>query len=100
MLADNEIECAAVVADAWTFLDGECAYENYSRLCQHLETCEGCVSYYTLQGRIKNLIATKCRGDTAPDRLRSPHSVPQPDKGTCIGRVNRRGQDRAPQAPL
>jgi hypothetical protein len=45
------VECVTVLVDVWTFLDGECAT---------------CLRHYAVEGRIKNLIATKCGGDKAP----------------------------------
>lgn len=59
-------QCVSVVAEAWTFLDGECTDETYTGMCQHLTTCEGCLEQIALLGRIKRLIATKCGGDSAP----------------------------------
>jgi mycothiol system anti-sigma-R factor len=67
---DDAVECATVIAEAWTFLDGECSDENRARVCQHLEACSRCLRHFALEGRIKNLIATKCGGGTAPERLR------------------------------
>jgi mycothiol system anti-sigma-R factor len=64
------LECAKVMAEVRTFLDGECTDETRVRVCNHLEACENCLRYYTLEGRIKNLIATKCGGDMAPEWLR------------------------------
>ena len=70
--ANEAVECATVIAEAWTFLDGECTDDTRAWVCQHLQACEGCLSHYALEGRIKNLIATTCGGDTAPERLRRP----------------------------
>ena len=61
-----------MIALAWIFLDAECSNDARAWVCQHLQSCEGCLSQYTLEGRIKNLIATTCGGDTAPERLRRP----------------------------
>ena len=69
---NEAVECATVIAKAWTFLDGECTDGTCAWVCQHLQACEGCLSHYALEGRIKNLIATTCGGDTAPERLRRP----------------------------
>jgi mycothiol system anti-sigma-R factor len=66
----HDVECATVIAEAWTFLDGECTDETRARVCQHLEACSSCLRHYALEGRLKNLIATKCGGDTAPKRPR------------------------------
>jgi mycothiol system anti-sigma-R factor len=66
----NEAECAAVIAEVWTLLDGECTPETRDKLRQHLEDCPGCLRHYGLEERIKKLIATKCSGEKVPDALR------------------------------
>lgn len=63
-------ECAEVLAEVWTLLDGECSPEAQAKLRQHLEDCPPCFQYYGLEERLKLLISTKCRGDRAPDGLR------------------------------
>ena len=37
------------------------------KLRQHLEACPGCFKHYGLEERIKTLIASKCRGEKAPE---------------------------------
>lgn len=69
---NEAVECATVIAKAWTFLDGECDDDTRAWVCQHLGACEGCLSQYALERRIKNLIATTCGGGTAPERLKWP----------------------------
>jgi anti-sigma factor (TIGR02949 family) len=66
----NDLQCQTVVAQAWTFLDGECTADTYTSLCEHLTACESCLDHYALEGRMKNLIASKCGGDEAPEWLR------------------------------
>lgn len=63
-------ECAGVIAEVWTLLDGECTPETRDKLRQHLEDCPGCLRYYGVEERIKTLIATKCSGETAPQGFR------------------------------
>ena len=63
-------ECAEVMAEVWTLLDGECTAEKKNKLRQHLEDCPPCFQFYGLEERIKGLIATRCSGEKAPDRLR------------------------------
>jgi mycothiol system anti-sigma-R factor len=69
--AYDEIECAAVIAEVWTLLDGECTPETRDRLRHHLEACPGCLRHYGLEERIKQLIAKKCSGDKVPESLRA-----------------------------
>ena len=66
----DDVECAAVIAEVWTLLDGECTPESRDKLRQHLEACPDCLRHYGLEERIKLLIAKKCGGERAPERLR------------------------------
>lgn len=63
-------ECAEVIAEVWTLLDGECTAETREKLRKHLEECPPCLRLYGLEERIKALIATKCRGEKAPEGFR------------------------------
>jgi mycothiol system anti-sigma-R factor len=63
-------ECAAVIAEVWTLLDGECTVETRDRLRQHLDECPTCLRHYGVEERVKHLIATKCSGERAPEGLR------------------------------
>ncbi len=62
-------ECAAVIAEVWTLLDGECTAETRDKLQHHLEECPTCLRHYGVEERIKKLIAMKCSGEKAPDGL-------------------------------
>jgi anti-sigma factor (TIGR02949 family) len=62
--------CAEVIAEVWTLLDGECTPETRERLRQHLEACPGCFQHYGIEERLKVLIATKCKGEKAPEGLK------------------------------
>jgi len=62
-------ECAAVIAEVWTLLDGECTVETRDRLRQHLDECPTCLRHYGMEERVKRLIATKC-SERAPEGLR------------------------------
>jgi mycothiol system anti-sigma-R factor len=64
-------ECAEVLAEVWTLLDGECSPESQAKLRQHLEDCPPCFQAYGLEERIKTLISNKCRGERAPESLRA-----------------------------
>jgi len=64
-------ECAEVLAEVWTLLDGECSPETQNKLRKHLEDCPPCFQAYGLEERIKGLISTKCRGERAPESLRA-----------------------------
>lgn len=62
-------ECASVIAEVWTLLDGECTTETRDKLRHHLEECPTCLRYYGVEERVKRLIGTRC-SETAPEGLR------------------------------
>ena len=63
-------ECAAVIAEVWTLLDGECTPESRDKLKHHLQECPACLRHYGVEERVKKLIASKCGGEKAPEGLR------------------------------
>ena len=63
-------ECAELIAEVWTLLDGECTAETRDKLRHHLEECPSCLRYYGVEERVKTLIAKKCSGEKAPEGLR------------------------------
>ena len=62
-------DCAAVIAEVWTLLDGECTAESRDKLAHHLEECPACLRHYGVEERVKKLIANKCGGEKAPEGL-------------------------------
>ena len=63
-------ECAELIAEVWTLLDGECTPETRKKLKQHLDECPPCLRLFGIEEQFKALIATKCSGDKAPEGLR------------------------------
>jgi mycothiol system anti-sigma-R factor len=63
-------ECAELIAKVWNFIDGECNAEDREKLRKHLDECPPCEHLHGLEERLKVLIATKCRGEKAPEALR------------------------------
>lgn len=66
---EDHVDCALVVAEVWSLLDGECTDETRARLSHHLEECSTCLRHYGLEERVKRLIADKCTGEKAPAHL-------------------------------
>ena len=62
-------DCALVIAEVWTLLDGEVTDDSRDRLRHHLEQCPACLRHYGVEERIKVLIASKCSGERAPSYL-------------------------------
>ena len=66
----GDVGCAEVIRQVWLLLDGECNPDTREKLRQHLEACPGCFQHYGLEERLKTLIASKCKGEKAPQGLR------------------------------
>jgi mycothiol system anti-sigma-R factor len=62
-------DCALVIAEVWTLLDGECTEDSRGRLQRHLDECPACLRHYGVEERVKALIATKASGEKAPEYL-------------------------------
>jgi anti-sigma factor (TIGR02949 family) len=62
-------DCAVVIAEVWTLLDGECNAETRDRLQRHLDECPACFQHYGMEQRIKAVIATRCGDEKAPGHL-------------------------------
>jgi anti-sigma factor (TIGR02949 family) len=62
-------DCAVVIREVWSMLDGEVTDDERERLRRHLDQCPACLRHYGVEERIKKLIATKCSGDKAPSYL-------------------------------
>jgi mycothiol system anti-sigma-R factor len=66
----TKAECAELIAEVWTLLDGECTPETRQKLKKHLDECPPCLRIFGIEEQFKALIATKCSGDRAPESLR------------------------------
>jgi anti-sigma factor (TIGR02949 family) len=66
---DHDTDCAVVMAEVWTLLDGECTDDTRDRLQQHLDACPACLRHYGVEQQIKAVIAAKCSGEKAPAYL-------------------------------
>lgn len=62
-------DCAVVIREVWSMLDGEVTDDERERLRRHLDHCPACLRHYGVEERIKRLIATKCSGEQAPSYL-------------------------------
>ncbi|MEO6880000.1 MAG: mycothiol system anti-sigma-R factor [Mycobacteriaceae bacterium] len=66
---DAMLDCSAVIADVWLFLDHECDDASRERLQRHLDECGPCLTAFGIEEQIKGLLGRKC-GERAPDGLR------------------------------
>ncbi|WP_445161636.1 mycothiol system anti-sigma-R factor [Mycobacterium sp. Dal123C01] len=66
----TKAECAELIAEVWTLLDGECTAETRQKLKKHLDECPPCLQLFGIEEQFKALFATKCSGEKAPESLR------------------------------
>lgn len=77
-MSENEMEsldCSAVIADVWLFLDNECDEQTRQRLQRHMTGCSACLHTYGIEEQLKVLLGRKCGGEHAPEGLRERLSV-------------------------
>ncbi|MCF7550505.1 mycothiol system anti-sigma-R factor [Pseudonocardia sp. WMMC193] len=67
----HDTDCSEVLAEVWLYLDGECDKERRAVLVQHLDECSPCLAEYGLDEKLKQLLARKCSGETAPETLKA-----------------------------
>ena len=70
-VAPGGIDCSAVLADVFLYVDDEGDVDARERIRAHLEDCAPCLRHYGLERDVKALIARCCGGDVAPESLRT-----------------------------
>ena len=70
-VAPGGVDCTAVLADVFLYIDDEGDVDARERIREHLEECTPCLRHYGVERDVKALIARCCGGDRAPDSLRS-----------------------------
>ncbi len=67
----GEVEdCAHVLERVYAFIDNELDTASGDAIRQHLSDCEPCLDKFDVEQAVKNLVARRCGGDTAPTHLR------------------------------
>lgn len=66
----HDVDCVAVVEQAFLYLDGEMPDADCATIRRHLDECAPCLRAYGLEEDFKRLVARTCGGDLAPDGLR------------------------------
>lgn len=70
-VAPGGIDCSAVLADVFLYMDNEGDVDARERIRHHLDECTPCLRHYGVERDVKALVARCCGGDTAPESLRS-----------------------------
>lgn len=66
----SDVDCSAVLADVWLFIDGECDEQSRLRVQSHLDNCSPCLAEFGIDQQVKSLLSRKCGGEHAPEGLR------------------------------
>lgn len=67
----HELPCEQIVAAVYFYLDGEDCQITRELIGVHLGECAPCNEEYSLENRLKSLIAQAFSSDIAPQELRS-----------------------------
>lgn len=68
-LNPGNIDCDAVLADVYLFLDNEGDVGLRNRIAEHLDACSPCLRHVGLEKDVRALISRCCGGDRAPQSL-------------------------------
>jgi mycothiol system anti-sigma-R factor len=67
---DHErVDCGQVLAELYTFLDGELTVERRSRIQVHLDDCNPCLEVFDFEAELRQVIRSRC-AEAVPDSLR------------------------------
>ena len=66
---DQRVDCEQVLAELYTFLDGELTIERRSRIQVHLDDCNPCLEVFDFEAELRQVIRTRCT-EEVPDSLR------------------------------
>jgi mycothiol system anti-sigma-R factor len=66
---DQTVDCQQVLAELYTFLDGELTIERRSRIQVHLDDCNPCLEVFDFEAELRQVIRSRCT-EEVPDSLR------------------------------
>ncbi|PID53765.1 MAG: mycothiol system anti-sigma-R factor [Micrococcales bacterium] len=66
----HETDCAEVLADLYSYLDGEDGHLQPEAIAQHLAECAPCLTQYELDRVMKAMVRRCCTRERAPAELR------------------------------
>ncbi|MGI8794594.1 MAG: mycothiol system anti-sigma-R factor [Acidimicrobiales bacterium] len=66
MAAESTVDCAAVAAEIYLFLDGELTAANRAQIEVHMGGCSDCHEVIEFHAELKVLISQKCRDEVPP----------------------------------
>ncbi len=68
----HEVPCSEILAQVYSYLDGELGAADCAQIKRHLEheECGPCLREFGLEEAVKRLVAEHCGCDPVPDGLR------------------------------
>lgn len=66
----DDLECREILAEIWTYLDGEQTRHTRAVIAQHLDDCAPCLRKYGIEKDVKALVARCCGQEDTPLDLR------------------------------
>lgn len=66
----DDLECREILAEIWTYLDGEQTRHSRAVIAQHLDDCAPCLRKYGIESEVKALVARCCGHEDTPVDLR------------------------------
>ena len=66
----HNVDCDAVLAQVYEYLDGETDRQTLDSIRIHLDECGPCLREYGLEQAVKDLVSRCCGADPAPEGLR------------------------------
>ncbi len=64
-------DCGVALRELYGFLDGELTPPRRRIITSHLDNCMGCLEAFDFEAELRVAIATCCRSDAVPERLRT-----------------------------
>ncbi|MEV5568780.1 mycothiol system anti-sigma-R factor [Spirillospora sp. NPDC052269] len=68
---EHETSCSEVLAQVYSYLDGELDDGGCGEVREHLDECGPCLREYGLEEAVKRLVKKGCESEAAPDDLRA-----------------------------
>lgn len=69
-MSDELVDCSQVLAQVYSFLDGELADVEADRIRVHLAACDHCLDHVDVEQAMRALVRRCCAGERAPESLR------------------------------
>lgn len=66
----SELDCTEVLDQVFEYLNKELSDDSVTRVKGHLDACPHCLQEFGLEDAVRQLVASSCGCEVAPERLR------------------------------